>query len=160
MAGGDNAAADFLSRIEQVSDIIIDYASMAAEQKKCPELRAHLDSTDSVLQLKLVKFDDNVSIYCDLSTNRARLIVPKTFRQKVVLKLHNISHAGVKASTQYVKERFVWCMSKEVKHLVNVRSVKFIGTQKQQLEIFQSSTDLHTCILISSYRCHRREGTV
>lgn len=119
VSGKDNITADFLSRIE--ADTItanIDYERIAELQKNDKEL---LDAqTNSSLIIKQVALHDtNVTVFCDISTDRIRPFIPTGCRQNVFAKMHNLSHPGVNASTKLISERFVWpSMRKSIKNFV------------------------------------------
>jgi len=54
-------------------------------------------------------------VYCDVSTGRARPVVPPDFRRKVFDIIHNLSHPGVKPTRRLIAEKFVWHgLSKQV----------------------------------------------
>ncbi|KAL1447422.1 hypothetical protein WDU94_009877, partial [Cyamophila willieti] len=109
--GRDNVVADGLSRISTVSlPPAISCQSLRNAQDVDPELQHFLVTSDTGLQLKLIKpHGSNVAIYCDVSIpGQIRPFIPRNFRQSVFKMLHNLSHPGVKASADLVKARFVW----------------------------------------------------
>lgn len=111
ISGESNVTADFLSRIENInSSPTLNYESMAAEQNTDPELEQLINGKlKSSLNLKqLIIPGSKVSIFCDVSTNKARPFIPKAFRQEVIKKIHNISHPGARGTTKLMIERFVW----------------------------------------------------
>lgn len=127
VAGEANAAADFLSRIDNIStrrdNNIVDFAQIAEHQKTCPDLKKYLEDSNTTLQLKRIAFEQH-TLYCDISTNRVRPFIPLAFREKVVLKMHDIAHPGIRATIHLVGERFVWPgMRKDIKQIVT-RCVK------------------------------------
>lgn len=117
VSGEENAAADFLSRIENINiDEPIDYNKIAEQQQHCPELEEYLKSSKTSLQLKKVNFEKHEALFCDFSTGNLRAFIPEQSRKIVVMKLHNLSHPGVKATKDLVTQRFVWPnMDKDIK---------------------------------------------
>ncbi|KAK4468999.1 hypothetical protein MN116_000141, partial [Schistosoma mekongi] len=51
---------------------------------------------------------DNVKIVCDVSTGRYRPYIPHLLRRSIFESMHNISHPGVKSTTNMIRERFIW----------------------------------------------------
>lgn len=107
--GKENLVADMLSRIDQIDSHHIDYERIAAAQEKDDELNELMKSNTTSLQLKSVAMpDSNVNIICDVSGTNVRPFIPKQFRSIVLEQIHGLSHPGVRATTQLVKQRFVW----------------------------------------------------
>jgi len=48
------------------------------------------------------------AIYCDASTPQPRPYVTPQFRRQVFHNLHGICHPGVRATTGYIAQRFIW----------------------------------------------------
>ncbi|GBN04607.1 hypothetical protein AVEN_76911-1 [Araneus ventricosus] len=80
----------------------------AIAQDSDVELRSLLGS-GSGLELKQLSLPSSKRVlYCDISTGKARPYVPEKFRCRVFEMLHGLSHPGVKATTNLIKQRFVW----------------------------------------------------
>ncbi|XP_037930696.1 uncharacterized protein LOC119665541 [Teleopsis dalmanni] len=47
-------------------------------------------------------------IACDVSSNRVRPFVTEQFRQRVFYSIHNLAHAGRRATIKQIAERFEW----------------------------------------------------
>lgn len=125
--GQANIVADLLSRPGPETDaasindvtanIIIDYATLAEAQLEDSELEKLRNCTKTALKLELTPIvGTDKNIYCDVSNGQHRPYIPSPFRRQIFDKLHNISHAGIKASTRLVSSRFVWpSMNKDCK---------------------------------------------
>ncbi|GBM47167.1 hypothetical protein AVEN_271239-1 [Araneus ventricosus] len=112
----------------------IDFDEMTVAQDSDVELRSLLES-GSGLELKQLNLPSSQRLlYCDISTGKVRPYVPETFRRKVFEMLHGLSHPGVKATTNLIKQRFVWkSVNKDVQELCvnsasHAKNLKSIGT--------------------------------
>ena len=104
----ENNVADTLSRIEAIGKSV-DYQTLAGAQQNNNELREIINSGSSALQLKRVLFpDQDVGIYCDVSTETLRPFVPEPLRRNVFQSLHDLSHPGIRATQKLITTRFVW----------------------------------------------------
>lgn len=108
ISGEDNVVADTLSRVEEVH-CILDYETLASEQRDDTELRRYLEDKESGLDLKLVNIpNSSATLYCDVSTRTARPFITKNFRRTAFDTVHRLSHPGIKATVKLVTQRFVW----------------------------------------------------
>ncbi|GFO20785.1 Pol polyprotein [Plakobranchus ocellatus] len=81
---------------------------MAAVQTSSAEVQAYNTALTN-LQITITKLNDQgPELLCDISTGRARPIVPPDFRRSVFEAVHDLSHPGVKATVKLVSEKFVW----------------------------------------------------
>ncbi|GFO33744.1 Pol polyprotein [Plakobranchus ocellatus] len=109
--GKKNVVADCLS--QAVTDINavslgIDYTAMAAAQTSSADVQAYNKALTN-LQITSTKLNDQgPELLCDISTGRARPIVPPDFIRSVFEAVHNVSHPGVKVTVKLVSEKFVW----------------------------------------------------
>ncbi|UYV65202.1 hypothetical protein LAZ67_3003566, partial [Cordylochernes scorpioides] len=111
IAGCENVPADFLSRVEPISHHQpYDPKSLAEAQAVDQELQALLTSENrSSLQLEKVQIPEtNISLYCDVSTEKPRPFVPAPCRRIIFSAYHNLSHPGVRATTRMVTAHYVW----------------------------------------------------
>jgi hypothetical protein len=75
--GTDNSVADTLTRIEAIGKSV-DHQALAAAQENDNELCEIINFGSCALKLKKVRFtDQDVSIYCDISTETVRPYVPE-----------------------------------------------------------------------------------
>ena len=86
------------------------------------------------MRLKDVSFADGTfTVLCDISTGRARPIVPEAWREPIFQAIHGLSHPGIEATKKLVSEKFVWHGLK-----------KYIGQRaKQCLECQRSKVQRH-----------------
>lgn len=107
--GEDNVVADAMSRISTISlPTPFDYDEMARVQEDDQELKQMLQ-TEGSLKLKPIAIGPtSLKLFCDDSTGVLRPYVPKCFRYDVFKAMHNLSHPGVKASVDLLRERFIW----------------------------------------------------
>lgn len=117
--GKKNVVADALSRISTINEIYsisfdssINYELLSKAQKQHKDFLKNMDSSLKIIQTRL----NNVHLYCDISTGRVRPLIPPNFRKTVFDQVHNLSHPGIKATTEQIKKDFVWHnMSQDIK---------------------------------------------
>ena len=51
---------------------------------------------------------DEIKLTCDVSTGVPRPVIPKDFRRHVFNAIHNLSHAGTRATRRLITKRWVW----------------------------------------------------
>ena len=113
ISGKKNVVTDCLSRTVTESEINavslgIDYAAMAMAQTSSADVQAYNTALTNS-QITSTKLQDKgPELLCDISTGRARAIVPPDFRRSVFEAVHNLSHPGAKATVRLVSEQFIW----------------------------------------------------
>ena len=106
VTGKDNVVADALSRIESISSSV-NFKALAQSQEGDDELRKFI--TNSGLEIRKIEmFENGISIYCDISTNRVRPFLTKPFRKVAFDSVHQLSHPGIKNTVILMTQRFVW----------------------------------------------------
>lgn len=122
ISGEDNVPADFLSRsVNTVKSQEIDWEQFAADQRDCEEVLEIVFSNnhDHMIVNKVTTDDTDEEIFCDVSTNRPRPIVPVNHRAAIMRRYHELSHGGVRATRDLVPQRFVWKnMAKDISNFV------------------------------------------
>ncbi|KFD69854.1 hypothetical protein M514_17976 [Trichuris suis] len=109
ITGATNVVADVLSRVSAITfPSPVDYEQLAQEQKESEELQRLLNSNTALNLKQLPMGDDNVLVYCDVSTKQVRPFLPQKFRKIVFNHLHSLSHPGTRATSRLLRERFVW----------------------------------------------------
>lgn len=106
--GKDNSVADTLSRAT-IADVQlgIDYSAMAIAQQQDTEVQAYHTTTSS-LQLEDIPIgSQGVTILCDMSTGRARPIVPASWIRQVFDLIHGLSHPSVRTTKKLIAAKFV-----------------------------------------------------
>lgn len=111
--GTENVTADFLSRINQISETGINFEEIATDQQSDEELtKLILNNSgcegNSLKLQKIIIPGSTTAMYCDISNNFVRPYITLKYRTSIISKMHNISHPGVRATTKLVKQRFVW----------------------------------------------------
>ncbi len=114
--GSENIVADTLSRPSPAalpavaavaaSPVGLDYARIAANQKTCQETLKAAHS--SSLQLRYVDMQGE-KVVCDISTGQLRPIIPVADRRDVFREIHELAHAGIRATRRLMAARVVWC---------------------------------------------------
>ena len=113
---GKNNVADVVSRPRSPADLNavfpsqpIDYLALATEQERDPELqKLRLHNTTSLIFKTVPLADHGVTVLCDVSQGRLRVVVPAKFRYTIFNFYHGLSHPGVDGTTRLVKRSFVW----------------------------------------------------
>lgn len=113
--GEHNVVADTLSRIAAIeSPSQINFFKLAEAQAPDDDLQALLNTENHTqlncnLQLKHILLPpDGPKLYCDISTGTIRPFVPQPFRKQIFDEFHNLSHPGKRATTDMLRQRFVW----------------------------------------------------
>ena len=130
--GETNYVADALSR-PSVSAIdcssAINYTNLSEDQVNDAELMRLRQSTSTSLRLELINTFDNIPVWCDVSTGRARPYVTTKFRKQVFSNLHGLGHPSHRVTKPLLNTRFIWHgMNKDVAHWC--RSCKGCQTAK------------------------------
>jgi transposase InsO family protein len=111
IAGKDNTVSDALSRtlINAVkAELGLDFSAMALAQKDDDDVQAYRTAITG-LDIKDVEFGANGNtLLCDVSTGKARPIVPEPWRRKVFEAMHNLSHPSIRATRSLVADKFMW----------------------------------------------------
>jgi len=113
--GSENAVADAFSRLCCITmPTVIKLSQIEEEQASDPEL-VHLLKGTTSLKLQRVRFDDNISLYCDVYTGSVRPYVPQSLRNAVFSFVHGLSHLSGRPTVRQVRQKFVWpSMNKNV----------------------------------------------
>lgn len=115
VSGAKNMVADALSRIQEITNVPIDFKSIGIAQAEDDELKHLLNNPNSSLQLQPMQLTSDVRLICDTSTSRIRPYVPMNFRRQIFSSLHNLAHPGVRASKKLILDRYIWpSISKDV----------------------------------------------
>lgn len=111
IAGKDNIVADALSRIEEIRNINIDFKEMAKAQQTDKELETLIKSGNKSPNIILKSFavpDSDDMLICETTHGLIRPFVPKQFRERVLEKLHNLSHPGLRATNKLLRRKYFW----------------------------------------------------
>ena len=83
----------------------LDWEELAVAQATCPEVKMLQQSRTLSLEKVTVK---GAQVWCDVSTGQLRPIVTAQFRERVFEHVHCLAHAGTRATTRLINNRFVW----------------------------------------------------
>jgi transposase InsO family protein len=120
--GSENIVADTLSRpppaalpaaatggpavaAVAASPVNLDFARIAANQKSCQETLKAAHS--SSLQLQHMDMQGE-RVLCDISTGQPRPLIPVADRRDVFRAVHELAHAGIRATRRLMAARVVW----------------------------------------------------
>lgn len=81
------------------------YREMAAAQQSCDDV-THSSSLPSLLLKRVLV--EGVHLLCDTSTGASRPLVPVSHRRQVFEVIHQLAHAGTRATKRMLASRFVW----------------------------------------------------
>ena len=141
VSGVDNVVADTLSRpvaavnaFSSATPIL--WEELASSQESCEETRGVLHAGS--LQLKHVEVEGG-RVWCDMSTGTLRPVVPINFRRRVFQSVHELAHAGTRATRRLVSARFVWPgLARDIKEwcrqCVNCSRAKVTRQEKSEVE--------------------------
>ena len=110
VAGLDNVVADTMSRpaaavVPASPTTPVDWADLAAAQNECSETMGLVHSGT----LKAVEVQVGAErVWCEESTGVLRPIVPMTHRRRIFDSVHNLAHAGTRATCRLISSRFMW----------------------------------------------------
>jgi transposase InsO family protein len=83
----------------------INFSAMAAAQPRCGDTQAAMRSSSLQVVNQLVA---GTSMWCDISTGKARPLVPACHRRQVFAAIHRMAHPGIRASRRLISHRFLW----------------------------------------------------
>ena len=84
---------------------LVDFEQMSIEQSKCESVIALVSS--GCLNLKAFTIGNN-KLLCDISTSNPRPIVPESFKKRVFIAIHSLSHPGIRTTVRLISSKFVW----------------------------------------------------
>lgn len=113
--GKENVVADFLSRIEEVSETAfqenLEIKTLIELQEKDEELKDFINKKvrNSKVKLQEVKLPSSEKkCWCEVSTGTNRPYVPESLRRTVFERIHGLSHPGVRGTRKLVTDRYYW----------------------------------------------------
>lgn len=108
--GSENVVPDFLSRIGEISQPIIDYNIIADHQSEDNQLKDYLSKakiTKLNFQIRDIP-NSNKKIYGVVDGRSFRPYIPHQYRKNIFESIHNLSHPGIRASRKLITSRFIW----------------------------------------------------
>jgi hypothetical protein len=116
--GSEILVADTLSRPPQAalpaaatggpavaSPVSLDYARIAANQRSCQETLKAAHSSSLQLQHVDMQWE---KVVCDVSTGQPRPLIPVADRRDFFWAIHELAHAGIRATWRLMAARVVW----------------------------------------------------
>ncbi|MEC9123562.1 MAG: RNase H-like domain-containing protein, partial [Verrucomicrobiota bacterium] len=86
----------------------LDYRAIAQAQQEDPDTQNYRTAITN-LRFEDVPFDKGVfTLLCDISTGKARPVIPEPWRKRVFESVHSLSHPGVRTTKRIVASKFVW----------------------------------------------------
>merc|ERR1712212_523629 len=107
--------------MESLATEIISHSQLAEAQKKCPDSYNHRrGNKPKSVNMADVPYSPSTSLYCEVSTERARPLVPSQWRQTVIRLYHKITHSGQKDTVKKVSTAYYWPgLKKDVSNFVS-----------------------------------------
>ena len=110
--GKNNTVADTLSRAG-ISAITspqpgVDYKAMAAAQRADNGITAARTAVTSLVTCDIPLDSTGETICCDISTGRARPLVPDSWQRTVFEAVHGLAHPSIRSTKKMVADKFVW----------------------------------------------------
>ena len=107
-----NVVADALTHanIALISNLpdALDFETIAKAQKSDADIQSLCNRITS-LQLKSLPVRNSPNfIFCDVSQDMPRILLPKAFRHKAFNIIHSLNHPSIKSSQYLIKQRYYW----------------------------------------------------
>ena len=91
--------------VPPVTTTVLDWSLIAEQQRDWAELQELQKS--SSLKLKEIVID-RATVWCDTATDSIRPLIPPQQRRQVFAQVHELAHAGTRATTRLLNNKFVW----------------------------------------------------
>ncbi len=101
MAGLNNNTAE----VPPACAAEINFSAMAAAQPRCGDTQAAMRSSSLQVVNQQVA---GTSMWCYISTGKARPLVPACHTRQVFAAIHVMAHPGIRASRRLISHRFLW----------------------------------------------------
>ena len=155
ITGKSNAVADWLSRpadvpigaaydlptmmsVDGLAVDLVDHKLLARDQQTCQDIQAHKEGKmPKSVQVADVPFSAEVTLFCEVSRQKPRPVVPKPWREQIMRLFHQISHGGQKDTINKVSNAYYWPrmnqdISEYVKQCQNCQAVKSFKTVRPE----------------------------
>ena len=87
----------------------VDHVALATAQAQCPDIANYKDGKHKDhLKIELLEFIPGTRLWCEMSTGKARPIIPLPFRSLIFNAFHNLRHPGPRPTVKKVQERYFW----------------------------------------------------
>ena len=107
--GHENIVADSLSRVESVRiPTEFSLVELAQQQLEDEEIKSLISDPKCSLNIRKIQWGpDHTSVYCDLTGEALRPIIPSSLRKRVFHLFHNQAHPGAKVTDRVIRKRYV-----------------------------------------------------
>ena len=108
--GDENIVADSLSRVESIRvPTEFSLAELAEAQTNDDEIKALISDPKCSLNIRKIQWGpEHTSIYCDLTGEALRPIIPSSLRDRVFKLFHHPAHPSAKVTDRVIRKRYVW----------------------------------------------------
>ena len=120
---------------------VIDSEQLAAEQRKCPNLKAFASTNIAKRTMEYKEITPNTMLYCTKEENGqgVRPFVPETWRKKVMALYHDLAHCGQQGTIESIERKYFWLTLKKdvtiyVKSCIPCQSVKAHRTLRPKVD--------------------------
>lgn len=109
LKGEDNVVADALSRIGAINmPTVLTSERIQQEQRNDDELPNLLNANNKMTKLQRLAINNDVSIYCDISTGVVRPYIPETLRKEAFDTVHGLSHPSGRTIARLLQAKYTW----------------------------------------------------
>ena len=108
--GNDNIVVDSLSRVESVRvPTEFSLLELAQAQTNDDELKSLATDPKCSLNIRKIQWGpEHTSVYCDLTGETLRRVIPSPLRERVFNLFQNPAHPSAKVTDRVIRKRYVW----------------------------------------------------
>ena len=105
---------DFIASLEVKVKNFLNPQDLEREQKVCPEVQNHRKGLHSKkARMQMVQFDTNTYLYCEVSKDTPRPLIPARFRHLLIQKHHCLDHPGPAETAKRLCDSYYWSTIKK-----------------------------------------------
>ena len=91
------ATNELSNQLNALAMEMLDHKTLARDQKECPDVANHRSGKlPKLVTMADVEFSPKVTLFCEVSQPKARPLVPKHWRDRIIRLYHQLTHAGQK----------------------------------------------------------------
>ena len=108
--GSDNIVADSLSRVDSVRvPTEFSLLELAQAQTDDDELKSLITDPKCSLNIRKIQWGpEHTSVYCDLTGETLRPVIPSPLRERVFNLFHSPAHPSARVTDRVIRKRYVW----------------------------------------------------
>ena len=108
--GHDNVVADSLSRVDSVRvPTEFSLIELAQYQTEDEEIKALITDPECSLNIRKIQWGpEHTSVYCDMTGETLRPVIPSPLRERVFNLFHHPAHPSAKVTDRVIRKRYVW----------------------------------------------------